>query len=540
MSIAIDSNRHRYKCRLCPFKTDYSSKFREHHLTHTKEKPFQCNFCPKTFSQKCNCIRHMRTHTKEKPFTCKECDSKFSTRHNLTVHMLIHSDDMPYSCLYCERRFRHQSAAKRHHKCCKNVPRVFAETGDSSSCPESSPRSDINTLNVYPPFINTVATTQISPDFGTQFGLNAPFDFNVHTPQIQPLEFPGLTLPPLPPTQQPGQPLVLLNSEIMGEAYVGDSSQSTLCDDQQQIFFCETCARPFDNPRALRSHSRKHSRGTTLQCPRCPFSFANQSDLDAHLFGHDRPYLCFLASCQKSFYTEDELVRHNLIEHSNELQSEICSTKRNAFQRIPFKTKRKVGRPKRLTPAYRFICPVCNSVFESSDELLQHTTRLATDDPTLRCAVCRMAFCTVDHSAFHATIHVPDPSGPLCCWLCMTVVGGVNELSEHLEKHSKNLPSLPCQECGSVFRTHRGYADHCLAHVAEVVLGNPEFQCDKCQSRFVSEAELRVHVASRSGSESFRCEYCNDDFCYESALWVHQQSCEKTSSSSIHSGTDSG
>ncbi|GFT16223.1 hypothetical protein NPIL_363521 [Nephila pilipes] len=57
--------RKQHKCNFCPYITYNITHLRNHHVTHTGEKPHQCSICGKGFTQKINLRRHLMTHGKE-------------------------------------------------------------------------------------------------------------------------------------------------------------------------------------------------------------------------------------------------------------------------------------------------------------------------------------------------------------------------------------------------------------------------------------------------------------------------------------------
>ncbi|KIJ56346.1 hypothetical protein M422DRAFT_239570 [Sphaerobolus stellatus SS14] len=60
----------KYVCSECGNRFSKQSTLRNHHLTHTGERPFACQHpgCGRRFSMACNMQRHMRTHTTASAF----------------------------------------------------------------------------------------------------------------------------------------------------------------------------------------------------------------------------------------------------------------------------------------------------------------------------------------------------------------------------------------------------------------------------------------------------------------------------------------
>lgn len=54
----------KYVCSLCNYSTDRSTSFKNHKLTHSKERPYKCHVCSYGFTTKQNLKRHMVVHNK--------------------------------------------------------------------------------------------------------------------------------------------------------------------------------------------------------------------------------------------------------------------------------------------------------------------------------------------------------------------------------------------------------------------------------------------------------------------------------------------
>ncbi|CAH0545888.1 unnamed protein product [Brassicogethes aeneus] len=99
--------------------------------------------------------------------------------------------------------------------------------------------------------------------------------------------------------------------------------------DQRQ-FKCSKCGKKFASQETLALHAEKHQGDKPHKCRVCPKQYNFRSDLNRHMFVHDRrnsPYIC--TSCGKGFARRDHFKNHCL---SHERKAALYNVRRNMNQ----------------------------------------------------------------------------------------------------------------------------------------------------------------------------------------------------------------
>lgn len=85
---------------------------KEHHRSHTDEKPYHCETRRKHFGKNSNLLTHMKTHTGEKPYSCNTCGKCFTVMSWPTSESTQVRNRK--NCKTCGKRLSASSALKRH------------------------------------------------------------------------------------------------------------------------------------------------------------------------------------------------------------------------------------------------------------------------------------------------------------------------------------------------------------------------------------------------------------------------------------------
>ena len=90
------------KCDICKYNFSSGDKMQIHQEEFNSK--LQCCLCDKYLGNRHKLKNHHRTHTKEKPFECQLCEKKFSECSSLRKHVLTHTNKT-FECHTCAKRF---------------------------------------------------------------------------------------------------------------------------------------------------------------------------------------------------------------------------------------------------------------------------------------------------------------------------------------------------------------------------------------------------------------------------------------------------
>ncbi|VDM16111.1 unnamed protein product [Hydatigera taeniaeformis] len=127
-------------------------------------KPFTCEICGKGFHQKGNYKNHKLTHSKEKQHKCPLCEKSFHQAYNLTFHMHTHSDEKPFTCYYCGKGFCRNFDLKKHIRKV-HLRGLYDNHSGLRSLTQCLGKSAVTSLPSQPPFHSPLAlpSLQMTP-----------------------------------------------------------------------------------------------------------------------------------------------------------------------------------------------------------------------------------------------------------------------------------------------------------------------------------------------------------------------------------------
>ncbi|XP_055305996.1 zinc finger protein 2-like isoform X2 [Sitodiplosis mosellana] len=113
----------KFMCRICHYKSEDKSSYKEHLALHKGKAKMSCVFCDKTFSSLKMLRRHIQIVHKQvrlesrSEHLCELCGKKYNAKWNLQLHKrFVHFEGGPVKCPKCPKMFKCQPYLDIHIK----------------------------------------------------------------------------------------------------------------------------------------------------------------------------------------------------------------------------------------------------------------------------------------------------------------------------------------------------------------------------------------------------------------------------------------
>lgn len=255
-----------------------------------------------------------------------------------------------------------------------------------------------------------------------------------------------------------------------------------------------------------RKKSKRTKEEKDRQCKVCLKVLPSNSSLTAHMWTHEKPFVCI--ECNARFSTKNNLVVHER-SHSGE-KPYACGECKACFS-TRGNLKRHVKTHLGVRP---WKCSHCEQCFTEKKTMVAHMRRHTGEKP-YQCEVCQRCFTQSGVLQTHMAVHLGQKAH--LCEHCGKAFRQRSQLHLHMQRH-QGLRRYSCDLCPARFLTKADMLRHERTHT-----GERPFGCDLCGKKFTRQQSLNEHTNRHYGIKPFECKYCDKSFAEMSACYKHMK-----------------
>lgn len=238
-----------------------------------------------------------------------------------------------------------------------------------------------------------------------------------------------------------------------------------------------------------------HSLEKKFQCviSSCGFTTRNPAEFQRHTKIHKQSVTHACSVCDTVFETEDELKQHKISpEHGDK------------YMKMHEKC-----RPGGVEPR-NYRCKACQSWFGLRSYFITH---METEHHNYKCPHCGLQFLQPGSRRLHLQQIHPKVSNT--CEFCGTKLNNTQELWSHLTTHDI---VHECKICHRRFLQVEQLTSHLETH-------DPATECpwEGCTKKFISKISLFYHLKMHRGDEDHKCPFCKKGFIKVKLLEAHMR-----------------
>ncbi|KXJ72832.1 hypothetical protein RP20_CCG017157 [Aedes albopictus] len=430
-----------------------------HMASHENKRSWECNICHARFNLFPVYVMHQRVHDGLRNYACRQgCDKRYKASGDRDRHeKLVHLGIRPFGCDLCESSFVRERDLRLH---------VQRHTGRKLyPCDQCQAGFDRKTDFEEHVKEHTGQSRVPGCAYRTKYKgrMNTHIVANIHR------NAEGIKVNPRPP-KQPKQPDTRFQEPYPQEPF---------------IFMCCVCPthteteyeKLIEHGQTLHEEKRDHNRRTyqnrkcDFQCPVCLKVFDQKATLVRH---QRRTRTFFCNGCAKWVHNTEKL-SHKTCARPRKVKCEICDKLflTDRYLRSHLKTVHSKNREER-NRMQKTVCPVCGKLMRN----LQAHMAIHENQRSWECNICHARFNLYELCVRHQRVH-------------------------------DGLRNFACRQgCDKRYKAS-GDRDR---HEKQVHLGIMPFGCDLCESSFVRERDLRLHMRKHTGQKLYPCDQCQASF----------------------------
>uniref|UniRef100_A0A336M9L7 CSON014020 protein n=1 Tax=Culicoides sonorensis TaxID=179676 RepID=A0A336M9L7_CULSO len=222
--------------------------------------------------------------------------------------------------------------------------------------------------------------------------------------------------------------------------------------------------------------------------------------------------------CTAQANTKVEMKEHFQIEHkelvnNNDVWGHACFLCNSCFESRQDLLKH-VNAPR----MEEFHCDIegCGEIFQSQGQLRKHFDTTHYGDHIFKCDQCDKEYLRQSSLNHHKYI-MHDVRSNFYCDKCDKVFHRKAFWKEHMNSHN-GIKTYQCTVCESAFARRTGLQAHMRKHT-----GERPYECKDCDKRYSHFTDLKRHRYTHTGEYPFMCLICEKGFSKRSAFETHNK-----------------
>lgn len=310
-------------------ESEYEAKTKEEVLDRSDEGVvYSCSVCNRSFPLLQQLEIHRQNHDRERNHPCDSCDKSFFTKYDLAKHVLIHTKQKDYTCIICNKSFSRSTLLYRHEKIHTDpkIPRYKCTDCERVYLNHLDYEKHIVTHTKNRPF----GCYSCDKRFAFKQGLERHQTIHDNESQPHPCQYCEMRFPSAARLQRHLSndhagtrpfPCAKCSKRFMLSHHLYRHMRTAhKVKDDIVSFQCPDCEQVFDDRAEFFDHCSDHAE-ISMCCPLCKVKFDSTDEMSEHFKLHSTSDMYFCDYCNLIYMNSDDLNKHFIDQHSNELCS---------------------------------------------------------------------------------------------------------------------------------------------------------------------------------------------------------------------------